>query len=137
MKIILSGRIPSKKNSKRLIMAGSRPLILSSKDYETWHTAASYELRSQVKGSANRIRYSGPHKIEITIFPPNKVKGDLSNKAESIMDLLVDNGVIEDDNWFEVPEMRLAFGGVDRERPRAEVDITAAVIHSDHIDEAA
>lgn len=123
MKIVLSGRIPSKKNSKRIVMAGNRPMIISSKDYETWHTVASYELRSQVKGSANRIRLSGPHKIEIKIFPPNKVKGDLSNKAESIMDLLVDNGVIEDDNWFEVPTLALIFGGVDKANPRAEIVI--------------
>ena len=123
MKIVLSGRIPSKKNSKRIVMAGRRPMIISSKDYETWHTVASYELRSQVKGSANRIRLSGPKKVAITIFAPNKVKGDLSNKAESIMDLLVDNGVIEDDNWFEVPELCLTFGGVDKGNPRAEVVI--------------
>jgi Holliday junction resolvase RusA-like endonuclease len=126
MKIVLSGRIPSKKNSKRIVMAGRRPMIISSKDYETWHTVASYELRSQVKGSANRIRLSGPKKVEITIFAPNKIKGDLSNKAESIMDLLVDNGVIEDDNWFDVPSLHLSFGGVDKANPRAVVVIEAS-----------
>ena len=51
------------------------------------------------------------------------MKGDLSNKAESIMDLLVDNGVIEDDNWFEVPALASTFGGVDKANPRAEVVI--------------
>jgi hypothetical protein len=62
-----------------------------------------------------------PDQVAITIFAPNKVKDDISNKAESIMDLLVDNGVIEDDNWFEVPALYLAFGGVDKENPWAEV----------------
>ena len=137
MKLTLSGRVPSKKNSKRIVMAGSRPMILSSKDYEAWHTAASYELRLQLKGTINRIRFSGPYKVEITIYAPNKVKGDLSNKAESIMDLFVDNYVLADDNWFEVPELVLTFGGVDKENPRAEITISRPAIHTERIDEAA
>ena len=123
MTITITGRVPSKKNSKRIVMAGSRPMIISSKDYETWHTTASYELRLQMP---RNLILSEPHKVSITLYAPNKVKGDLTNKAESIMDLLVDNGVIEDDNWFEVSHVSLTFGGVDKEDPRAAVEIEAA-----------
>lgn len=123
MKITLTGRIPSKKNSKRIVMAGHRPMILSSKDYEAWHTIASFELKSQVKGMANRIRLSGPYRIHIKIFAENARKFDLTNKAESIMDLLVDNYIIEDDNWSVVPFVDLEFGGIDKKNPRAEIDL--------------
>lgn len=124
MKITLTGRIPSKKNSKRIVMAGHRPMILSSKDYEAWHTIASFELKSQVKGMANRIRLTGPYRVHIIIFAENLRKADLTNKAESIMDLLVDNYIVEDDNWFAVPQIELTFGGVDKKNPRAEIELT-------------
>jgi hypothetical protein len=39
------------------------------------------------------------------------------------MDLLVDCGIIEDDNWFVVPEVRAKFGGVDKDNSRAEITI--------------
>lgn len=57
------------------------------------------------------------------MFPNSKRKADLTNKAESIMDALVDAGVLEDDNWFVCGDIRLLFGGIDRLNPRAEVEI--------------
>ena len=57
----------------------------------------------------------------MTIYPPDRRKADLTNKAESIADLLVDNGFLADDNWTVVPKVVLTFGGVDRENPRAVV----------------
>ena len=39
------------------------------------------------------------------------------------MDLLVDAGVLPDDNWFVVDTALLKFGGVDKENPRVEVEI--------------
>lgn len=123
MTITLHGRIPSKKNSKRIVYAGHRPVVISSKDHEAWHTIASYELAMQMRAMGFRVTLDGIKEIIITIFSENKVKSDLSNKAESIIDLLVDNCVIRDDNWFEVPRLVLNFGGVDKSNPRAEVQI--------------
>lgn len=77
-----------------------------------------WELKIQ-----NTDRVENISKIEITIYAPDKRKADKTNKAESIMDLMVDAGIIEDDNWFVFPELNLKFGGVDREFPRAEVVI--------------
>lgn len=61
--------------------------------------------------------------VEITFYPSTLRKSDLTNKAESVMDLLVDVGIIEDDNWFVVGYLNLRFGGKDTENPRAEIDI--------------
>jgi Holliday junction resolvase RusA-like endonuclease len=128
MTITLHGHVPSKKNSKRLVYAGHRPVMISSKAHEAWHTVASYELKSQVKGSANRIALSGPKQISITIFGATRRKEDLTNKAESLMDLLVDNFVLADDNWEEVPEIYLRYGGYDKANPRAEIEISAVKV---------
>jgi hypothetical protein len=42
------------------------------------------------------------------------------------MDLLVDSGVLEDDDYRIVPALHLIFGAVDPKMPRAEIDITEA-----------
>ena len=55
-------------------------------------------------------------------FPDNRI-ADLTNKAESIMDLLVDNKIIKDDNWRIIPELFLKSCGVNKQNPRAEIEI--------------
>lgn len=39
------------------------------------------------------------------------------------MDLLVDAGIIEDDNWYVCPKVILVFGAVDKNKPRVEITI--------------
>jgi Holliday junction resolvase RusA-like endonuclease len=113
--IVITGRIPSKKNSLRRVKRGNRIFTLPSKQYEEWHEQASWQLKAQKK---EKLR--PPYAIHIYIYFPDKRKADLSNKAESIMDLLVDNGIIEDDNWKVVPSLTLT-ADYDKENPRAEV----------------
>ena len=116
--IIIKGRIPSKKNSKIIVCRGKFPLLLPSKKYQEWHKEATSQIKRLV-----------PEKpiescsVILTLYAPDKRKADLTNKAESIMDLLVDNSFLLDDNWFVVKSLRLIFGGVDRENPRVIVDI--------------
>ena len=61
--------------------------------------------------------------IKAVFFAPDRRASDLSNKWESIADLLVDNMIIMDDNWYEVPRVVLMFGGVDKDNPRVEIEI--------------
>jgi len=100
--LVLTGRIPSKKNSKMMVCWNGKPRLLSSQAYKVWHEEASWELKNQ---KPKKIK--GECKIEIEITAPDKRRADLSNKAESILDLLVDNRIIEDDNWFIVKELNL------------------------------
>ncbi|NCB95586.1 MAG: RusA family crossover junction endodeoxyribonuclease [Negativicutes bacterium] len=118
--IVLGGRIPSKKNSKQIIRRGNRSMLVSSRAHSIWHTDAMWQLKEQ------RTRpMEGKIGIEMMFYFPDKRRADLTNKAESIMDLLVDAGIIEDDNANVCPEVLLRFGGVDRERPRVEVSLVA------------
>jgi len=116
MEITLKGRIPSKKNQKQIIYRNGKPLIISSKKHKEWHTEQMWMVKG--KGKVEEVK-----NIDITLYAPDKRKGDLTNKAESIMDLLVDAGIIEDDNWMIVPNVFLRFGGVDKENPRAVITI--------------
>jgi Holliday junction resolvase RusA-like endonuclease len=71
-----------------------------------------------------RVSLKKPESIQITVYPPTLRKYDLTNKAESIMDALVDAKIIEDDNVNVVPKLILIHGGKDKDNPRAEIIIS-------------
>jgi crossover junction endodeoxyribonuclease RusA len=54
-------------------------------------------------------------------YMPDNIKADLTNKAESVMDLLVDCKVIDDDCWQVIPRIMLDCRGIDKEKPRVVV----------------
>lgn len=112
--IVILGRIPSKKNSTWTLVIKGRMVRLPSAKYKEWHKDASSQLIDQKA-------IPTPCKITIEFWFPDARKTDLSNKCESIMDLLVDNGIIPDDNCNEVPELLLIYRGIDRKNPRAHI----------------
>src|SRR4051794_32605857 len=107
MKLVIPGRVPSKKNSRRAIYVGGRTIMIASKQYEAWHEEAAWALK------LSRVGRLAPETIVITFYPPDRIAGDLSNKCESVMDLLVDMEILKDDNWFICGDIHLKFGGVD------------------------
>ena len=90
MEFILRGNIPSKKNSRINTRSGRS---FPSKAYTQWHEIACWQLK-RLKTIDYRI------KIDYIFTPKDKRKFDVSNKIESINDLLVDMGIIKDDNYI-------------------------------------
>lgn len=125
MNITILGDCPSKKNSRILTFRGSRPMSFPNKKYSDWHRGASQQLLAY--NSQKNLFVPGTLAVEMTFYPATKRKSDLTNKAESVMDLLVDNGFLPDDNWFEVEKIFLNFGNVDAKNPRVEIAITEGV----------
>lgn len=117
MKIVITGNIPSKKNSKQIVHSKGRTFLIPSKNHKDWHTEAMSQLAG-IKPVARQIE-----RVELTFYPSTKRLFDLSNKAESIMDLLVDAGIIEDDNYSIVPKLILDIGEQDKKNPRCEISI--------------
>ncbi len=111
MKITILGRIPSKKNSRINTRSGRS---FPSAKYTAWHKDASSQLIGQ---KAIPIGSS----LQLNFYFPDNRRTDLSNKTESIMDLLVDNGFLEDDCWQVVPSLTLQGMEVDKENPRVEI----------------
>jgi len=111
--LVIQGRIPSKKNSVGIAVVKGRVLKFPNSRYRTWNKEAVDQLQFQ--------KYTLGNSITVKIFAPDSRKTDLTNKAESVMDTLVDAGFLEDDNWYIVSKLTLEFGGVDKENPRAEV----------------
>jgi len=68
-----------------------------------------------------------PFRFTYTIFPPTGRSFDLGNVGAIVQkftdDALIELGVIKDDNMKIVKEVVYRFGGVDKENPRAELNI--------------
>lgn len=128
LKFSITGRIPSKKNSKDIsIVSGGKRLdgskkkrvqVRSSKGYNLWHRQAMKQLRDMRVPKA-RIDRGGIHLTWLKIYFPDKREADLTNKAESVMDLLVDYGLLGRDDWMTTgrlvldPVYRKGVGGCD------------------------
>lgn len=115
--LVVHGRIPSKKNSKRPFIRNGRMMIFNSKDYVEWHKNALKTIKTHLK-CLETVEV-----VHLTFYSENKRKFDLSNKTESIMDLLVDAGILLDDNYSVVPKLILEYGGISKENPRCEIQI--------------
>ncbi len=122
IRFTIYGRIPSKKNSKIIICRGNRPMLIPSKSHKYWHEEQSWKLK-ETKRIIKKPLDLCPI-IYIDFYSPDSRRSDISNKVESIMDLLVDNEIIQDDNWFICPILVLRFCGIDKDNPRAEITIT-------------
>lgn len=113
----IAGRIPSKKNSRNVFVRGGKPVNIPSKKYNQWHQSAA----TQIRGHGRKIRLKSVEDVQMDFYFPDFRKCDLTNKAESVMDLLVDCKIIEDDNWMSVPRIILSSKGVDKENPRVKI----------------
>ena len=61
--------------------------------------------------------------VQLEFYFPDNRACDLTNKAESILDLLVDCKVIVDDKWQVIPRVFLDSAGVDMDNPRVIIHI--------------
>jgi hypothetical protein len=110
----LDGLIPSKKNSKQIFKKKSgQRFITSSNAYKKWQQGAAYQINLQ---KSNFKKTVFPIKkcvfIRVTLFFGDRKRADNTNKVESVHDLLVDTGIIADDDWqstgvtTQIPEYR-------------------------------
>ena len=118
MKIVFDGKIPSKKNNKRISFRNNKPRFFSSQNFLDWEERELYRLKTVKK------RFKGAVKAEMVLYVPDKRTRDLSNAWEGIADILVKACVILDDSVFILQDIRLKFGGVDKKNPRAIVELT-------------
>lgn len=117
----ISGHIPSKKNSRVIGTRNGRQINLPSKPYREWHEQHLAELRAAGFG-----RLLPPYKITMLFWAGNRQPNDLTNKAESINDLLKDAGIFDDDDWWRLRRVLIEFGGLDRNNGRVEIVIESA-----------
>ena len=117
MEIIIYGDIISKKNSKQIVCRGRYPLVLPSRAYQNWCEATLLELKKyRPKNPIERC------KIDITFYSKTNRAADLDNKLGSVLDVLVEAGIIVDDNWNCVYQITIKYAG--KSEPRAEIKLS-------------
>jgi len=110
--IKIPGRIPSKKNS-RMVYNGR---LVTNKKYREW-----CNINKWLVAGMKRIEKAESVRLVFT-FPDNR-KTDLTNKAESVMDLLVEQRILQDDSWQSTGPVTLVPHGIDKYNPGVEIYI--------------
>ena len=119
----LQGRIPSKKNSKFIVTTRrGYSMPVSSSEFKSWERSAikSISLQRMLQNITQPIIQCI---VSIEVIFPDQRKRDLSNVAEGIMDVLVQTGVLADDNWRVVNKLELIAVGADKEKAGAKISI--------------
>ena len=113
----LAGEAPAKKNS-RITLPGGR--TIPSARHRAWHFDAMAQAASQLGG--RRPERSSPCRVEMDFWHGDRRRRDSDNGASSVLDLLVDAGVLADDRWEIVQEIRVR-NFYDKGKARCEVRV--------------
>ena len=125
LKFTITGDVPSKKNSFRIInnKKTGKPFILSSVAKGKWHNRAISQLLENRPNLA--IARGNKLILEMTFYSETARAAALDNKATTVLDLLQEAGIIENDNWNVIPKLILEYGGKDKNNPRCEITINS------------
>lgn len=93
MQLVLTGRVYSKKNSKRRIMRGRKIYLVPSEAFERFKYDAIGQLRKQ---TIERIK--SPVRVHCAFYIQGKIHVDGDNLLTSIFDILQDSGILADDD---------------------------------------
>ena len=109
----------TKKNSPRIVNAGKYPRVLPSKAYLQYRADAI----AQITGT-KRLHIASPVNLKVVYYMRTKRRVDLVNLIEATCDILVDAGVLDDDNSRIVVGHDGSRVEYDKQNPRAEITIT-------------
>lgn len=93
---------------------GSKQRRFKTKEYVAW-------LKKCPKLQALKL---SPVELTYTFYFPNNRASDIGNREKVTTDYLVSQQVIPDDDFNHVKRIVLIFGGIDREKPRVEINVT-------------
>jgi Holliday junction resolvase RusA-like endonuclease len=92
----LKGEVPAKKNSRQMLPNKKN---IPSKNYQKWHENALFPLIFQRNSQKIAKSLNCPLRIEITLTHGDLRRRDGDNGESSILDILKDAKIIEDDCW--------------------------------------
>lgn len=109
----------TKKNHQRILKAGNgKRFVAPSKQYKNYEETALWYMPRNIP----TINY--PVNVKCLFYMPTKRKVDLTNLLESIDDIMVKGGLLEDDNYNIISSHDGSRVCYDKDKPRTEVYIT-------------
>lgn len=123
MQFTIAGAPRTKKNGSRIVIQGCARRIIPSAAYLDYAESSLWQLRR-----ANRPKepIATPVNVRCIYFMPTARRVDLVNLLEATCDILVDAGILADDNSDIVASHDGSRVLIDRVRPRVEITITEA-----------
>lgn len=92
----IGGETPAKKNSRINLRSGRS---IPSRRYMEWHGHAELEARKAMAEQGFSEPFRNPVKVSMEFHHSDMRRRDSDNQASSILDVLVDCGILEDDSW--------------------------------------
>ena len=121
MRYIIYGNPITKKNSLQIVYAGGHPRISQSKQYKAYRECALWQL----VGQRLKQPIDEPVNIMCLYYMKTRRMPDLVNLLEGTLDILVDAGILKDDNANIVVGHDGSRVRYDKQNPRVEIAIEA------------
>lgn len=119
LRIWLPGDPRTKKNSQRIHSRGSRHWVAPSEAYRTYAGACLFMIPSEA-----RLHIDKPVNVQCVYHMATRRKVDLVNLLEATLDILVEAGVLADDNSRIAASHDGSRVQYDRDNPGVEIIIT-------------
>ena len=103
IRLIIRGETPAKKNSKIWTKSGK---LIPGKKYQQWHTEALLQVQSQKK-LLQKLPVDREVIVHLDFIHGDQRRRDSDNGTSSILDLLVDAGILKDDKWQIVRQIHI------------------------------
>ena len=123
MAILYEAMIPlnprTKKNSQQIVInkKTGRPFVMQSSKYKEYEKNTGWFLKKLPKP------ISEPVNVKCVFYRETRIRCDLSNLLEAAMDILVEYGILADDNFNIITGFDGSRVYIDKENPRTEITI--------------
>lgn len=101
----IKGNVPSKKNSKRIVIRGKHPLLLPSELHETYkkQTALQYQVFGiEFRRAVKFYELEYPLRVEFTFIRGSKHRADFTNALDTVQDIMVSEKWLPDDDMLHI-----------------------------------
>ncbi|MDU3423141.1 MULTISPECIES: RusA family crossover junction endodeoxyribonuclease [Peptostreptococcus] len=118
LNLTIYGRPITKKNSSRIVTCGGYPRLIPSKAYVHYQKDSLRQITGR-----DRVKIDQPINLKVLYYMPTRHRVDLVNLLEATCDILVDAGVLADDNSKIVVSHDGSRVLYDKDNPRTEIYI--------------
>ena len=121
--LIINGNPVPKKNSQQVAYRrDGRPFVVQGDRWKKYARAAAWQLRDKRPDTP----ITDPVNVRCVYYRQTRVRCDLVNLLEGTCDILVDAGILADDNFNVVASVDGSRVEIDKDAPRVEITIMEA-----------